>query len=72
MYAFRFRYTDGATVLAEGVKEVKYYHSGSLVQVKEDEILTHSFSTNHDLTLFADKACYSISSEGLRAIEIMK
>lgn len=72
MYKFKFRYIDGAFIVAENVREVRYRYGDSVVCVKENDLLTHDYSIYTDMTLIGDNESYRISAKDLRSIEIAK
>lgn len=55
----------------EGISQIGYWSSGYNV-IQENKILTHGFTPKFDYVLYSDTSCITISSKGLRCIEIVK
>lgn len=72
MFNFYFRYVDGNHVSLERITTA--YVCGNMKDevVQGDQMLTHNFSISAALYLRSENGNYTISMDGLRAIEVTK
>ncbi|MBD5118535.1 MAG: hypothetical protein HDT37_05445 [Clostridiales bacterium] len=72
MFDFEFEYKDKRSISISGINEVVYYAAGFGTTVSSEEILTHKFPVNVDLTLKGKDCNHSISHDGLVRISIVR
>ena len=72
MFYFIFVYEDGTFVEYEHVIEASYNGRDTLVVVSGEQLLSHRFPVEKSLWLRTDNGMLSISSVGLRSVEVRK
>lgn len=72
MYDVYFSYFDGNEYLCQGVNKIEVPSSSGVISYSGDEIAEHRFIIYSELYLYSENTNYTISSKGLKAIEIHK
>lgn len=72
MFDFDFEYKDKRKISISAINEVVYYAAGFKTVVSGEEILSHKFPVNVDLSLKGKDCNHSISHDGLLKISIVR
>lgn len=72
MFDFDFEYRDRRTISINAINEVVYYAAGLKTVVSGEDILSHKFPVNVDLSLKGEGCNHSISHDGLLKISITR
>ena len=72
MYDVYFSYFDGNEYLCKDVVKIEIPSSSGAIVYSGEEIATHRFAIYSEFYLYSKNTSYTISSKGLKAIEIRK
>lgn len=72
MYDVYFSYFDGNDYLCKDIIKIDTPSTSGIRTYSGDEIATHHFAIHSELYLYSENTSYTISTKGLKSIEIRK